>query len=70
MHCAKVYYGENEKALLIDTWTYFGTEFYKLYDTKQIFMPVSDFGLHSVLSAWHQVGRYLPAPDSVGRVCH
>lgn len=74
MHRAKVHYGENAQALHIDTWTYFGTEFYKAYDTKQIFMPPSDekfngvsiphFGVHSVLSAWHQVGRYAPPAES------
>ncbi|MFA6203044.1 MAG: zonular occludens toxin domain-containing protein [Gallionella sp.] len=60
MHRARVYLGENEQALHIDTWSYFGTEFYNLYDTKQIFSPDYSHGVHSVLSAWHTKGRYLP----------
>lgn len=62
IHRARVYYGENEQALHIDTWTYQGTGFYKAYDTKQIFSPSYPHGVHSVLSPWHLKGRYMQSP--------
>jgi hypothetical protein len=61
IHRAKVYFGETVQDLHVDTWTYRGTDFYSAYDTKQIFSPNYEHGIHSVLSPWHSVGRYLPA---------
>ena len=64
LHRAKVFYGEAVTDLHIDTWTYFGTEYYKAYDTKQIFSTFYPHGVHSVLSPWHIKGRYLSKPSS------
>lgn len=59
VHRAKVFLGSSTSDLHIDTWTFWGTEFYNLYDTKQIFSYSYPHGVHSVLSAWHTKGRYL-----------
>lgn len=62
VHRARVFLGSSEADLHVDTWTFWGSEFYSLYDTKQIFTYDYPHGVHSVLSAWHTKGRYLPAP--------
>lgn len=59
VHRAKVYFGETVQDICVDTWTYLGREFYKAYDTKQIFSPNYEHGIHSVLSPWHTKGRHL-----------
>lgn len=64
IHRAKVFFGETEQDLCVDVWTYRGTEYYKAYDTKQIFSPAYAHGLHSVLSPWHSKGRHLPSARS------
>lgn len=58
-HRAKVYFGETAQDMCVDTWNYRGGEYYKAYDTKQIFSPAYEHGLHSVLSPWHTKGRHL-----------
>jgi len=65
MHRARVYFGETERDILVDTWNYFGKQFYKAYNTKQIFSASYPHGVHSLLSPWHTKGRYLPAPVSL-----
>lgn len=66
IHRAKVHYGENEAAMVVDTWTYTGKQFYKCYNTLQKFTSTYPHGVHSVLSPWHQKGRYLAAKGSLG----
>lgn len=60
MHRAKVYFGETVQDLHVDTWNYFGTQFYSAYNTKQIFSPSYAHGVFSYLSPWHTKGRFLP----------
>jgi len=58
IHRGKVHYGETIADMVVDTWTYRGTEFYPAYDTKQIFSVSYEHGLYSRLSPWHLVGRH------------
>jgi len=55
----KVYYGDNENALVADRWTHRGSDLFEIYDTEQAFTDKND-GLHCVLTPWHLVGRYKP----------
>lgn len=64
-HRAKVHLGENTAAPVVDTWTFWGERFYKLYDTKQIFSYEYPHGVHSVLSAWHTKGRYMAGKKTI-----
>lgn len=59
IHRGRVYYGDTQAALLSEVWTYIGKQFYKAYNTKQKFTSTYPHGVHSVLSPWHRVGRYL-----------
>lgn len=56
-HFGRVLYKNIVKA---DSWYFSGKEFYKAYDTKQIFTENNDFGSYSLLPNWHLTGRYLP----------
>lgn len=65
IHRAKVHYGENEAAMVVDTWTYTGKQFYKCFNTLQKFTSDYAHGVHSVLSPWHLKGRYMSAKGSI-----
>lgn len=65
IHRGKVHYGENEAAMVVDTWTYIGKRFYGCYNTLQKFTSDYKHGVHSVLSPWHVKGRYLPSNVSL-----
>lgn len=65
IHRAKVHYGENDSAMVVDTWTYRGKHFYNAYDTKQIFSPYYSSGVFSFLSPWHTKGRFLPVKKNL-----
>jgi hypothetical protein len=53
----KVFYGDNEHALVADRWTHRGTDLFNIYDTEQAFTDKND-GLYCMLTPWHLVGRY------------
>lgn len=65
IHRAKVHYGENEAAMVVDTWTYTGRQFYRCYNTLQKFTSTYAHGVHSVLSPWHLKGRHRVAKGSI-----
>lgn len=60
VHVCSVKYGLDHHALVVDRWFYRGTMLQDGYDTKQVFSAMTSPALHSVLSPWHTVGRYLP----------
>lgn len=68
MHIANVYYGRTAE-LRVERWNYRGTDLFDAYDTRQVFKddvlftdsgPVDMRAPHTMLSAWHLKGRYLP----------
>lgn len=59
-HVCSVKYGLDLHALVVERWFYRGTLLQNGYDTKQVFSTLTSPALHSVLSPWHLVGRYLP----------
>lgn len=60
VHVCSVKYGLDLHALVVDRWFYRGTFLQNGYDTKQVFSQLTSPALHSVLSPWHNLGRYLP----------
>lgn len=58
IHSARVHYGETTNDLVVDRWFYRGTDFYKAYDTKQIFSLSYKHGIYTRLSPWHTTGRF------------
>lgn len=65
MHLGIIKHGVERDSLVVDRKWYKATEIKKGYDTEQRFLPRAHpdaVGLHSVLSAWHVKGRYLPNP--------
>lgn len=58
VHMGRVVYGDNAQAMLSDRWVYRGTDLFRAYDTKQLFLANYPHGPHSVLTPWHLVGRY------------
>lgn len=65
MHLGIIKHGVERDSLVVDRKWYKAVEIYKGYDTEQRFLPRDHpdaVGLHSVLSAWHVKGRYLPNP--------
>lgn len=62
MHLATRRLGSEAKGLKAETWWYRGAGVEAGYDTLQEFSENYEHGVHSLLSAWHLVGRYLPAP--------
>jgi len=65
LHLGIIKHGVERDSLVVDRKWYKAIEIYKGYDTEQRFLPRDHpdaVGLHSVLSAWHVKGRYLPNP--------
>lgn len=63
MHLGITKHGVDLNAMVVDRKFYLATDLYPAYDTQQIFLDRDHpqaVGLHSVLSAWHLKGRYLP----------
>ena len=57
--------GCDRDSLLVDRKFFRSKELFNSYDTRQVFKDREHpdcCGLHSVLSAWHVKGRYLPKP--------
>jgi len=66
LHVARV---EDDCGILLDRWTYRGTDLYKAYDTRQAFKSDYPHFVHSVLTPWHTHGRYLrPQKDRLMRL--
>ena len=63
VHLGRVVYGISESDLLVDRWVYRGTDLYKAYDTKQLFLEEYPHGPHSLLPPYFTHGRYKPARD-------
>lgn len=59
VHMGVVKYGTSTQSLTVERWFYRGSELYKFYDTRQVFLEDSG-GMRSLLTPWHLVGRYLP----------
>jgi len=68
MHLGIIKHGVERDSLVVDRKWYKSKDIVRGYDTRQVFLdrehPMS-VGIHSVLSAWHVKGRYLPKPPSV-----
>lgn len=60
VHLCSVKYGSDIHALVVDRWFYRGLLIQGAYDTRQVFSSNYPHGLHSVLSPYHRIGRYLP----------
>lgn len=63
MHLGIIKHGVERDSMVVDRKWYKAADIYKGYDTEQRFLPREhplSVGLHSVLSAWHIKGRYLP----------
>jgi len=64
VHIGVVKHGMHNDALIVERKWYRAKDLYLAYDTQQIFKPRGDAaaaGTHTLLSAWHLKGRYLPA---------
>ena len=65
MHLGIIKHGVERDSMLVDRKWYMAKELYGGYDTEQRFLdrdhPMA-CGIHTVLSAWHIKGRYLPPP--------
>lgn len=55
-HFGRVLYKNEVKA---DFWQFKGSDYYPMYDTKQVFTDNYQHGAHSLLSRWHNEGRYI-----------
>lgn len=64
IHRATVHYGESKQDMVVDKWTYMGKRYYRAYNTWQKFTSSYPHGTHSVLSPWHQKGRYMASAVS------
>jgi hypothetical protein len=63
MHVGIVKHGVSPDAMTVDRRWYRAKDLYAAYDTQQIFLERNHpkaCGMHTVLSAWHVHGRYLP----------
>lgn len=63
MHIGVIRHGVDRDSLVVDRRFYRASELFPAYDTQQIFLDREHpkaCGLHSVLSAYHIKGRYLP----------
>lgn len=68
LHLGIIKHGCDRDALVVGRKWYKAKELYGAYDTEQKFLDREHpqaVGLHSILSAWHVKGRYLPPPPSV-----
>jgi hypothetical protein len=64
VHIGIVKHGMSHDALIIERKWYRAKDLYAAYDTQQLFKPrgaIDAVGTHTLLSAWHLKGRYLPA---------
>lgn len=62
-HLGIVRHGMHHDGLVVERKWYRARDLYQAYDTQQIFKAqgaVDAVGMHSMLSAWHLKGRYLP----------
>jgi len=65
MHLGIFKHGVERESMVVDRKWYKAADIYKGYDTEQVFLDRDNpraCGMHSVLSAWHIKGRYLPKP--------
>lgn len=65
MHLGIYRQGCDRDSMITDKKWYRAKEIYNAYDTRQVFLDRGHpdaCGLHTVLSAWHVKGRYLPSP--------
>lgn len=65
MHIGIIKHGVERDSLVVDRKFYRARDLFDCYDTQQLFLDRTHpkaCGLHSVLSAWHVKGRYLPTP--------
>jgi len=58
IHIGIVRYGTDANAIVADRWMYMARNLYPAYNTRQTFINNYPHGTHSILSAWHLVGRY------------
>lgn len=62
MHLGVYRHGVDRDSMLVDRKWYRAHDLYFAYDTRQVFLDrdhLDAVGLHSVLSAWHNKGRYV-----------
>lgn len=67
MSIGTIRHGFDRDALIVDRRWYKGEKLWPAYNTQQVFLDrdhPESVGLHTVLSAWHIQGRYLPPPVS------
>jgi len=65
MHLGIYKQGCDRDSMVTDRKFYRAKDLYHAYDTRQVYLDRDHpeaVGLHTVLSAWHIKGRYLPAP--------
>lgn len=65
MHVGIIKHGIERDSLLVDRKWYLAKDIHGGYDTEQKFLDRDHHlacGMHTVLSAWHLKGRYLPPP--------
>ena len=64
-HIGVIRYGTERDSLVVERRWFRSAELFPAYRTQQVFLPRDHpeaCGLHSVLSGWHVVGRYLGPP--------
>ena len=59
MHLCSIKYGTDIHALVVDRWFYRGVIIQNCYDTRQVFNAHYENGIHTVLSPYLTMGRYL-----------
>lgn len=59
LHVAAVKYGDEQNALRVERWVYWGTDLYSAYDTKQAFSDYYEHATYRVLTPWLSRGRYM-----------
>lgn len=59
LHIASVKYGDEQNALRVERWVYWGTDLYSAYDTKQAFSDYYEHATYRVLTPWLSRGRYM-----------
>lgn len=69
-HYAVTRMGTNPLGLVADRMMYRGDDLHAAYDTRQVFSEAYEHGVHSLLSAWHLRGRYLPTPKTFRQRVH
>lgn len=62
IHFAIVRYGSEQLSPVVDRWWYTGKQFYKAYDTKQIFNPFYDCGTYCTMPKRYLVPQNVPKP--------